>query len=510
MPVSRRDLLKFAATAVPTWAGLGALAEAVAPIRGSADSAGILQKAGGPERLQAINVRHYGALGDGVTDDTAAIHAARDAAGVGGAVVFPPGTYLTSGVSATIVAQVWQILAGATIKSRGSGSTAGPITVDAARVIITGGGAVDGNRSVIGGNAHVWSCITGTVNASDLTVDNITVRNAVFYGVWGQASRTKVLRCRFSGIYATPIMLSSYYLAVLLGSTMQDTYDMEASDNYIDRRDEDPATLASTAISIRGNNDTSGAMHNTYRGKALRNTILMPVNPAEPTGIVCGIEFGAQSYHGLAEGNKIENGSMGISFARGHYGKAIGNTLIGQTFYAIEMADSPGCVLQGNIINGSGRLGSLPSGAAIAAHGAAGLSTDISIVGNHIYGIHDGGRSISLSHSRYAVNGNIVESKCGMTLSNVSDANVSNNVIRGNRTGQGVQLVKCNRIVMLGNTVQSHNVGVQISASSDAAGIFNISNNRFWDCNVSVDEVTVSGSKFSDTVFQQGNIVGPP
>jgi hypothetical protein len=510
MPVSRRDLLKFAATAVPAVTGLGALAEAFAPARGSADSPGIPQEEGGPQRLTTFNVRHYGAVGDGVADDTAAIHAARDAAGVGGAVVFPPGAYLTTGVSATIVSQVWQIMAGATIKSKGSGSTAGPITVDAPNVTITGGGAVDGNRSVIGGNAHVWSCITGTVNASDLTVDNITVQNAVFYGVWGQASRTRVTRCRFSRIYATPIMLSSYYLAVLLGSTMQDTYDMEASDNFIDRRDEDPATLASTAISIRGNNDTSGALHTTYRGKALRNTILMPVNPAEPTGIVCGIEFGAQSYYGLAEGNKIENGSMGISFARGHYGKAIGNTLVGQTFYAIEMADSPGCVIQGNIINGSGRLGSLPSGAAIAAHGAAGLSTDISIVGNRIYGIHDSGRSISLSHSRYAVNGNAVDSKCGMTLSNVSDANVSNNVVSGNGTGQGFQLVNCNRIVILRNTVQSQNVGVQISAPSGTVGIFNISNNRFWECSVPVDEVTVSGNATSQIIIKGGNVVGPP
>ena len=510
MSVSRRDLLKFAATAVPTWAGLGALAEAVAPTRGSADAAGILQKAGGPERLTTFDVRNYGAVGDGVTDDTTAIHAARDAAGVGGGVMFPPGAYLTTGLSATIASQVWQIMAGATIKSKGSGSTAGPITVDAANVTITGGGAVDGNRSVIGGNAHVWSCITGTVNASDLTVDNITVQNAVFYGVWGQASRTRVTRCRFSRIYATPIMLSSYYLAVLLGSTMQDTFDMEASDNYIDRRDEDPATLASTAISIRGNNDTSGALHATYRGKALRNTILMPVNPAEPTGIVCGIEFGAQSYYGLAEGNKIENGSMGISFARGHYGKAIGNTLVGQTFYAIEMADSPGCVIQGNVINGSGRLGSLPSGSAITTHGAAGSSTDISIIGNHIYGIHDSGRSISLSHSRYTVTGNTVESKYGMTLSNVSDANVSNNVIRGKGTGQGVQLVKCNRIVMSGNTVQSQKVGVQISASSSTAGIFDISNNRFWDCIVPVDEVAVSGSAIAQKIIKEGNIVGPP
>ena len=44
------------------------------------------------------NVKHHGATGDGVTDDTAAIQAALDAIDVagGGTIFFPPGTYLVS------------------------------------------------------------------------------------------------------------------------------------------------------------------------------------------------------------------------------------------------------------------------------------------------------------------------------------------------------------------------------------------------------------------------------
>lgn len=41
-----------------------------------------------------VNVRAFGATGDGVTDDTAACQAALTAAGAGGAVYFPPGTYM--------------------------------------------------------------------------------------------------------------------------------------------------------------------------------------------------------------------------------------------------------------------------------------------------------------------------------------------------------------------------------------------------------------------------------
>jgi hypothetical protein len=41
----------------------------------------------------AVNVRDYGALGNGTTDDRAAIQSALDDAGTGGSVYFPPGTY---------------------------------------------------------------------------------------------------------------------------------------------------------------------------------------------------------------------------------------------------------------------------------------------------------------------------------------------------------------------------------------------------------------------------------
>jgi polygalacturonase len=48
-----------------------------------------------------MNVRDYGAVGDGVTDDTAAIQETIDAVGAagGGYVFFPPGTYLCNGLT---------------------------------------------------------------------------------------------------------------------------------------------------------------------------------------------------------------------------------------------------------------------------------------------------------------------------------------------------------------------------------------------------------------------------
>src|SRR5882724_3771099 len=61
---------------------------------------GFAQGPSGVARL-ALNVRDFGASGDGVTKDTAAIQEALDRCGVlgGGEVLFPAGTYLSGAIA---------------------------------------------------------------------------------------------------------------------------------------------------------------------------------------------------------------------------------------------------------------------------------------------------------------------------------------------------------------------------------------------------------------------------
>ena len=174
--------------------------------------------ASGGDSSGRISVRDYGAVGDGSTDDTAAIHAARDAAGVRGTVVFPPGTYKivcnndsTGGLKANVASQMWNITPGATITQTNHGRAL--ITVDAENVTITGGGTLSGVRVSLGDAAYnVSAVIMGTVNSNHLTVDNVHVTQSSYYGVWGQGSHTRVLRCTFTENYWSEVMPCSYSL----------------------------------------------------------------------------------------------------------------------------------------------------------------------------------------------------------------------------------------------------------------------------------------------------------
>ena len=85
--MKRRDFLQQASA--------GLVAAATLRARSIAEAAPVAPKAG-----KTFNVKDYGAVGDGVTKDTAAIQQTIDRAGVfgGGTVLVPAGTYLTGGL----------------------------------------------------------------------------------------------------------------------------------------------------------------------------------------------------------------------------------------------------------------------------------------------------------------------------------------------------------------------------------------------------------------------------
>lgn len=132
------------------------------------------------------------AIGDGVTQDAAAIHADATAAGVNGRLFFPPGTYLVTGLTASVAGQTWELAPGAAIKSAVQNAPA--INVTAADVSIVGG-TIDGNRPAQTAGFTLARGVRA-VSVAGFKMSGVTVTNCLGVGVWMEnVTNAKVVDC---------------------------------------------------------------------------------------------------------------------------------------------------------------------------------------------------------------------------------------------------------------------------------------------------------------------------
>lgn len=155
-------------------------------------------------------VMDFGALGDGVTDDTTALQNALNA----GIAIFPAGTYLTVGLLASVPGTLIELQPGATIKKRNffSGNV---LVVTANNITIRGGGCIDGNKA---NQTATTSCAgiyidttTTSQNLVNVVVENIEVKNAVNQAIKIDQSATTSTTSyvKISGCYLHDIGTSS-------------------------------------------------------------------------------------------------------------------------------------------------------------------------------------------------------------------------------------------------------------------------------------------------------------
>lgn len=162
-----------------------------------------LYDANGEKLFDCVNVRAFGAVGDGTTDDTAAIQAALDARKTGGTILFPFGVYkLTASVyfysdQALLFEQGATLLQGAAIDNlMMNRSTADMGGYEATHNVLICGATFDG------GSYSVNNTLFGICHSRDITLRDCCFRNA--FGTWhdmeiNSSKNVLVEHCRLEG-----------------------------------------------------------------------------------------------------------------------------------------------------------------------------------------------------------------------------------------------------------------------------------------------------------------------
>ena len=437
--------------------------EAVLTAAAAADARAAIQA------QQVFDVKAYGAVGDGVADDTAEIHLARDAAGVGGRVFFPAGTYLVEDLVASVADQVWELHPGATIKMK---STANEVVKIAANGVTLEGGTFDASN----GTLHDWSQ-HGIYfeNVSGLTFRNITVANSPKHGIRGlNSEKITVTGSTF---------LENYDGAVFLQNTQAAPSNL--SDFLIVNNWVESASLRGGGFVVRGEATDRTVSRVTMTG----NTVIATPTPSTVDPACIGIIFGNEC---VVDGNTLIGANFGITFA-GPYRSTISNNVVkGFKTIGIEIPDSSiNCSVTGNTITAADYT---TDGKGIYA--SRGAMTGLTITGNTISGFTVGPcYGISLS-----------------SLAAVTNATISGNTITSTvSSGQFVGM-QCNDVVtnmtITGNVIDCGSTAPSYGLNflGNTTGLV-VTGNQFSNiASMVVNLSTSAGATFSD-VRVSGNIV---
>jgi len=445
MNQSRRDALKFILSAT----ALGGIGLVLAPARASADGL----------RLDAVNVLTYGAAGDGLADDTAAIHAARDAAGVGGKVVIPPGTYLVSGLEADVVNQQWVLSDGAVLTMKTGAPNILKIVGDGVTI---SGGVFDGSN----GTATDWSQHGIRVEANGVTIRDVEVRDSPMHGVYGvNCNSFTVTGCRIIEQHGCGVFVQN-------GEADTTKYDIVITDNYVNSSLDE----YTGGIGVIGGSGVNTPNMFVERATVTNNTVILKINPAFESSCI-GMS-GCIQY--VVSGNILVGSHLGITCPKPTR-TIISNNQIQQFNGAgIEIPGTvTDCVVSGNVIDAAG-VTSTVFGSEMA--GIWHSTTDKSLV----RGLRIVGNTIS------GMNGDVTG--IAMGRGTVESVEITSNVIRG-----GI----CNKYVGVEITGPAKNV--TISRNIFDAGTVATAIRSVNFLSGAVSDVAVAANSFMSTSSRNTN-----
>lgn len=293
------------------------------------------------------NVKNYGATGDGVTDDTAAIDAAWAAAGNGGTVYIPYGTYLTSGNDVTADHQLWLFDTGATFKRKGVADT--DVFIAHGQYITVVGGIFDGNS---GAGGSTSSCLNA--KNTGIIFNNVVAKNAGGYGIYC-GDRTNFT---LNGATVTDSTLAGVFINTV-GVQHKDLILNNITVNNINQ------TTPQPGIDIKGT-----VALPLLRANVCNIFIHMANTP--PCSIPCGVHV-EYCNDGNFSNIASSGGAMGVSTGfnnRCNFTNIVAN---GYNYYGLEFQGNTDCTASNLVLTGTNAI------AGIAFNGNILTTSDISL-----------------------------------------------------------------------------------------------------------------------------------
>lgn len=382
-----------------------------------------------------INVKDYGAVGDGTTDDTAAIQAALTAfASVGGELLFPVGTYKVTSNLSVAPAVLGKIRATGAVLKVGATWPTGAVAV-----LTINGSNLTVSGLCVDGNGLADRLVTVTNNRANLLFENCEFRNTA-----QQASETdlNVVGLRIQG-GCTNITVDSCYF-----------HDITSGGN---------TSLAqfSRGILISDPNSVGTTTHVRIRGCMFENIKFSGIS--SDADAICIQDFTTNTWtiidscsfknlHKRAV--KIQSPGVTVSnctIQNDYLGTSGVNVYPDPQVYAAISVYANDCVISNNNIIGGSWLNGIEIG-----NSASATASRVTVVGNRVIG---GATAVMTGSGGIRVNGSNSQSEL---------------IISGNYVGrfsQGIWLSTAQSgIVISGNQVNAYNVastsGVYIDGDS--------------------------------------------
>jgi parallel beta-helix repeat protein len=405
------------------------------------------------ERLNtsnSVNVETFGAVGDGVTDDTAAIQAALDFANDngGGLVQFTPGKTYALSTFITVYDYTTIYAYGATIKAIGNSGLLRNFRSDEVFSAYLGhshiqilGGVWDGNAfNGTTGSVTATTNIMNFIHCSDITVRDATLTNASSSHAleFNSTDGGRALNCRFLGF---------------------EDNTADSSRGFAEAIQIDIAVDGSASIGSFDNTPSKNILvDGCYFGSSTR----------------CGSFGRAVGSHTLASGQY-------------YYGiQVVNNRIEGTLQEGIRGYGWRRAVIANNVINATGKSG-IWMGVPNPSGGFTATSFDITISGNTI--------TAAATESAIRV--------IGYSGASINQTTINGNSINGGGTGNanGIHVEYCNSPVVSGNSLASINgTGIYNNNSNDGT----LTGNTIRSC--STNGINISGS--TGTVVSSNHING--